>query len=78
MFPDGQRVVSGSADNTLKVWFVATGACEATLKGHPHCTYVRQIETDSKDTRRQETVRIPAEVVARRRPRLSFVYKSSL
>ena len=32
--PDGRRVVSGSDDNTLKVWDVATGECVATLKGH--------------------------------------------
>ena len=47
MFPDGRRVVSGSRDNTLKVWDVATGKCVATLKGHSndvrcgvHCTFV--------------------------------------
>ena len=34
MFPDGRRVVSGSNDNTLKVWDVATGECVATLEGH--------------------------------------------
>ena len=34
MFPDGRRVVSGSCDNTLKVWDVATGECVATLEGH--------------------------------------------
>ena len=34
MFPDGRRVVSGSSDNTLKVWDVATGQCVATLEGH--------------------------------------------
>ena len=36
MFPDGRRVVSGSLDNTLKVWDVATGECLATLEGHSH------------------------------------------
>ena len=34
MFPDGRRVVSGSFDETLKVWDVATGECVATLEGH--------------------------------------------
>ena len=44
VFPDGRRVVSGSPDNTLKVWDVATGECVATLEGHSkvrcgvHCT----------------------------------------
>ena len=47
VFPDGRRVVSGSADNTLKVWDVATGECVATLEGHSEsvrccvrCTFV--------------------------------------
>ena len=34
VFPDGLRVVSGSSDDTLKVWDVATGKCVATLEGH--------------------------------------------
>jgi WD40 repeat protein/nucleoside phosphorylase len=32
--PDGRRVVSASSDNTLKVWDLASGYAEATLKGH--------------------------------------------
>ena len=37
MLPDGQRVVSGSLDKTLKVWDVETGECVTTLKGHSGC-----------------------------------------
>ena len=32
--PDGSRIVSGSADNSIKVWNVSTGICERTLNGH--------------------------------------------
>ena len=31
---DGSRLFSGSYDNTIKVWDVATGACVQTLDGH--------------------------------------------
>jgi WD40 repeat protein len=31
---DGRRVVSGSKDNTLRVWDVDTGECVRELKGH--------------------------------------------
>ena len=47
VFPDGRRVVSGSNDETLKVWDVETGECLVTLKGHSEtvrcgvrCTFV--------------------------------------
>ena len=33
------RVVSGSCDNTLKVWNVATVVCEQTLEGHSDPVY---------------------------------------
>ena len=29
--PNGKQVVSGSRDNSLKVWTVETGKCESTL-----------------------------------------------
>ena len=32
--PDGQRIVSGSSDNTLKIWDANTGKELQTLKGH--------------------------------------------
>lgn len=32
--PDGQHVVSGSRDTTLKIWNIATGESLKTLKGH--------------------------------------------
>jgi hypothetical protein len=32
--PDGQRIVTGSDDNTAKVWDVASGEALLTLKGH--------------------------------------------
>ncbi|OBS17520.1 hypothetical protein FPOA_12012 [Fusarium poae] len=31
---DGQRLASGSDDNTVKIWDAATGVCEQTLEGH--------------------------------------------
>ena len=32
--PDGSRVVSGSNDSIVRIWNVATGECEAELRGH--------------------------------------------
>jgi uncharacterized protein YjbI with pentapeptide repeats len=32
--PDGQRLLSGSSDSSLKVWDAASGACLLTLSGH--------------------------------------------
>ncbi|KAL2887565.1 Vegetative incompatibility protein HET-E-1 [Ceratocystis lukuohia] len=31
---DGQRLASGSADNTVKIWDATSGACVQTLEGH--------------------------------------------
>ena len=32
--PNGDTIVSGSDDMTLRMWDVASGTCKATLKGH--------------------------------------------
>jgi len=32
--PDGGILVSGSTDNTVKVWDASTGQCLSTLLGH--------------------------------------------
>jgi WD40 repeat protein len=32
--PEGQKIVSASADNTVRVWSAATGECEQTIEGH--------------------------------------------
>src|SRR5262249_56759724 len=32
--PDGQRIVSGNLDSTVKVWDVDTGQATLTFKGH--------------------------------------------
>ena len=32
--PDGSRLASGSDDQTVRVWNIATGQVEQTLEGH--------------------------------------------
>ena len=32
--PDGKRIISGSGDNTVKIWDANTGECLKTLEGH--------------------------------------------
>jgi small GTP-binding protein len=44
--PDGNRVVSGSTDHTLKVWDLASGTCTVTLKGHEGIVFCVVITPD--------------------------------
>ena len=37
--PDGKLIASVSADNTAKIWNVATGALQSTLRGHSNQIY---------------------------------------
>ena len=32
--PDGNRIASGSADMTIRVWSLSSGLCEGVLRGH--------------------------------------------
>ena len=32
--PDGTKIISGSLDNTIKIWDANTGQCLQTLEGH--------------------------------------------
>ena len=43
---DGSRLFSGSDDNTIKVWDVATGACLQTLEGHADAVYSVCVSAD--------------------------------
>ncbi len=46
--PDGRMVVSGSRDNTLKVWELDTGKEICTLKGHTHSIRAVAISPDGR------------------------------
>src|SRR5436309_3330398 len=46
--PDGTWVASGSADETVKVWDLETGACRATLEGHTDLVSSVAITPDGK------------------------------
>ena len=59
--PDGKRIVSGSADKTVRVWDAATGQEVLTLKGTPTvCRAWRSARTASGSSRRSgdKTVRV--------------------
>ena len=39
--PDGTKIISGSEDNTIKIWDANTGECLKTLEGHSN--YVNSV-----------------------------------
>jgi len=46
MVPDGSRAVSGSGDNTVRVWDLASGRCLATVEGHTRSVFGVAVTTD--------------------------------
>ena len=44
--PDGSRVLSGSTDNTMKVWDIDTGECLITIAGHSSSVLATAITSD--------------------------------
>ena len=45
---DGKRIVSGSDDNTIRVWDLDTGACLKTLEGHTSSVKAVALTSDGK------------------------------
>ncbi|MGA7075900.1 MAG: hypothetical protein WBZ42_05060, partial [Halobacteriota archaeon] len=59
--PDGRRAVSGSYDNTVRVWDVETGKCKRVLEGHTGTIYAVSITPDGRRAAsgsRDHTVRL--------------------
>ena len=46
--PDGKRIASASADQTVKVWDARTGQETLTLKGHTSVVYSVAFSPDGK------------------------------
>ena len=46
--PDGQKIVSASGDNTVRVWSAVSGELEQTLKGHSDTVTSAQFSPDGQ------------------------------
>ena len=45
---DGRTIVSGSTDNTIKVWDLKSGDCLRTLGGHSSSVYAVALAVDGR------------------------------
>ncbi|MBD2562121.1 hypothetical protein H6G95_16140 [Nostoc linckia FACHB-391] len=48
--PDGETLVSGSADKTIKIWNLQTGKLQNTLSGHTKSVWRVALSQDGKTT----------------------------
>ena len=48
MTPDGQYAVTGSSDDTIKLWNMSNGLLIRTFNGHRGLVYAVQISKDGK------------------------------
>ena len=48
MVLDGNRLVSGSKDGTIKIWDLSTGQCQHTLEGHSHDIWKVALREDGR------------------------------
>eukprot|EP01051_Picozoa_sp_SAG22_P021859 SAG22_NODE_4998_length_1111_cov_2.028656_3_plen_103_part_01 len=58
---DGQKIVSASSDETVRVWSAVTGECEQTLEGHSDWVMSAQFSPDGQkivSASWDETVRV--------------------
>ena len=57
MSPDGERIVSGSMDNTIKVWDASTGDEVMTLRGHEGGVVAAVFSPDGKQSSQAVSIR---------------------